>query len=500
MNIGIRKWRLSDAKDLAKTLSNRNVMNNLRDGLPYPYTKQDAVDYITAMMEADENETFAYAVTVDDKAVGSIGAFRQGNIHSCTAELGYYLGEQYWGQGIMTEAIRQICQKVFADSDIIRIYAEPFSYNVGSCRALEKAGFQYEGTLRNNAVKNGKVQDMKMYALTREKDPYSIRRLDQEKLPEALSLVWEVFCKYEAPEYPEEGIAEFQSTIEDPGKIRNMKFYGAFAEEKLVGVLAMRTPQHISLFFVQEAWHRKGIGKRLFDAVKRDYEIQEFTVNSSPYAVEGYRHLGFIPTASEQITNGIRYTPMRYRAAEGGKTPLLETERLILRPFRMEDAQNVYECWESDPDVAKYMFWSSHHEIEKTKAWLRFEMEQLYKKDWYRFAIEQKHTNELMGTVLIYYEEEVQSWEIAYNLGKKYWGKGYITEAAQKVLTFAADELKVTEIVGRYAKENPASGKVLKKLGFQYEKEIPYICNDGTVTRQGIQCRLNMERQKGKTN
>ena len=137
MNIGIRKWRLSDAKDLAKTLSNRNVMNNLRDGLPYPYTKQDAVDYITAMMEADENETFAYAVTVDDKAVGSIGAFRQGNIHSCTAELGYYLGEQYWGQGIMTEAIRQICQKVFADSDIIRIYAEPFSYNVGSCRALE---------------------------------------------------------------------------------------------------------------------------------------------------------------------------------------------------------------------------------------------------------------------------------------------------------------------------------------------------------------------------
>ncbi|MCF2681811.1 GNAT family N-acetyltransferase [Faecalicatena contorta] len=72
-------------------------------------------------------------------------------------------------------------------------------------------------------------------------------------------------------------------------------------------------------FFVKEAWHRKGIGKQLFDAVKRDYEIQEFTVNSSPYAVEVYRHLGFIPTASEQITNGIRYTPMRYRAENCGE-------------------------------------------------------------------------------------------------------------------------------------------------------------------------------------
>ena len=65
----------------------------------------------------------------------------------------------------MTDAIKQICKTVFDKSDIIRIYAEPFSYNTASCRALEKAGFQYEGTLRNNAIKNGKVIDMKMYSL-----------------------------------------------------------------------------------------------------------------------------------------------------------------------------------------------------------------------------------------------------------------------------------------------------------------------------------------------
>lgn len=69
----------------------------------------------------------------------------------------------------MTEAVTQICDYVFEKSDIIRIYAEPFAYNAASCRVLEKAGFQFEGTLRSNAVKSGKVIDMKMYSLIRTK-------------------------------------------------------------------------------------------------------------------------------------------------------------------------------------------------------------------------------------------------------------------------------------------------------------------------------------------
>ena len=165
MTCKIRKWQLSDARDLASALSNTKIQDNLRDGLPYPYTEKDAVEYITAMLAADENETFAFAITIDDKVIGSIGAFRQGNIHRRTAELGYYLAEDNWGKGIMTQAVKQICNYVFDKSDVIRIYAEPFAYNTASCRVLEKAGFRYEGTLRNNAVKNGKVIDMKMYSL-----------------------------------------------------------------------------------------------------------------------------------------------------------------------------------------------------------------------------------------------------------------------------------------------------------------------------------------------
>lgn len=165
----IRKWNLNDAKELSEAISNKKVQDNLRDGLPYPYTKQDGEEFIREMLSADEASVFAFAVTYNDKVIGSIGVFRQSNIHYRTAELGYYIAEEYWGKGIMTDAVKQICSYVFSNSDIIRIYAEPFSDNTASCRVLEKAGFTFEGTLHQNAVKNGRVLDMRMYAVMREK-------------------------------------------------------------------------------------------------------------------------------------------------------------------------------------------------------------------------------------------------------------------------------------------------------------------------------------------
>lgn len=165
MNCTIREWRMSDAADLAAALSNKKVLDNLRDGLPYPYTEKDGADYIGAMLAADRNDTFAFAITVDDRAIGSIGVFRQQNVHRRTAELGYYIAEEYWGRGIMTDAVKQVCEYVFTNSDIVRIFAAPYAFNTASCRVLEKAGFKYEGTLRANAFKNNEVVDMKMYAL-----------------------------------------------------------------------------------------------------------------------------------------------------------------------------------------------------------------------------------------------------------------------------------------------------------------------------------------------
>ena len=99
MEIKIREWKIEDKSELAENLNNMNILNNLRDGLPYPYTEADAEDFIRAMLSADKDKTFAFAITLDGKVIGSIGVFRQENIHFRTAEMGYYIGEKYWGNG-----------------------------------------------------------------------------------------------------------------------------------------------------------------------------------------------------------------------------------------------------------------------------------------------------------------------------------------------------------------------------------------------------------------
>lgn len=164
MDITIRTWTMADAPALAQILNNKNVQDNLRDGLPFPYTVTDAEAYISAMLSADRDQIYPWAILVDDTVAGSIGVFRKANVHRLTAEMGYYIAETHWGKGVMTEAIRQVCRHIWAHTDIVRIFAEPYANNIASCRALEKAGFVCEGTLRNHAIKHGVLLDSKMYA------------------------------------------------------------------------------------------------------------------------------------------------------------------------------------------------------------------------------------------------------------------------------------------------------------------------------------------------
>lgn len=168
MTISIRLWRMDDAADLAAALNNKNILDNLRDGLPLPYTVKDAEAFISAMLGAEKDSQYAFAITADDRAIGSIGVFRKTNIHTLTAEMGYYIAEPWWGKGVGTQAVQAVCRYVFENTDILRIFAEPFAFNSASCRVLEKAGFTLEGTMRKNAVKNGVVRDMKLYALVKE--------------------------------------------------------------------------------------------------------------------------------------------------------------------------------------------------------------------------------------------------------------------------------------------------------------------------------------------
>jgi ribosomal-protein-alanine N-acetyltransferase len=158
------------------------------------------------------------------------------------------------------------------------------------------------------------------------------------------------------------------------------------------------------------------------------------------------------------------------------KTPLLETERLLLRTFDESDTMDVFNGWESDPEVARYMCWSSHNDLEITKSWIVFEIGQIEKDDWYRWAITKKDTGELLGTCLIYYDNETEAYEVSYNLCRKYWGYGYITEALSAAIQFAKEELKITVLKGSHAKVNVASEKVLQKLGFTYVCDCYYDC------------------------
>ena len=167
MECVLRPWRAEDADDLARILNDRAIWDNLRNRIPFPYTRADAEDFIAAMRASDPDERWAFAITVDDRAVGSITVTRREDIYFRTAELGYFVAQPCWGRGLATHAVRQLASHVFAHTDILRLGAEVFAENLASCRVLEKSGFQLEGILRRSAVKNGVVRDMKLYARLR---------------------------------------------------------------------------------------------------------------------------------------------------------------------------------------------------------------------------------------------------------------------------------------------------------------------------------------------
>ncbi len=165
----IRPWQLSDAPDLALAINDPAIQNNLRDGIPYPYTKEDALNFLNAALSAPRDSQYTWAIQNEEgRAVGSIGIFRKENIHSRTGELGYFLAKPYWGKGMATAAVKEACDFVFSSTDLLRVFAEPFAQNTASRRVLEKAGFVQEGILRQNAVKDGVVLDMALYALLKE--------------------------------------------------------------------------------------------------------------------------------------------------------------------------------------------------------------------------------------------------------------------------------------------------------------------------------------------
>lgn len=139
-----------------------------------------------------------------------------------------------------------------------------------------------------------------------------IKKTSKEELPIILDLIWKTFLKYEAPDYTESGIEEFKNFIDNKDIMESLNFYAAYENNILLGIIATRSENtHISLFFIDEKYQGKGIGRKLYETIKEINQSGQITVNSSPYAVNIYKKLGFIPTMEEQNENGMRYTPMK---------------------------------------------------------------------------------------------------------------------------------------------------------------------------------------------
>ena len=167
MKISLRPWRPEDAKEIWEYANNRKVAENLRDVFPFPYAEQDAVDFIKICIKGEGKGQLCRAICADDRPVGSIAVFLGQDVYRRSAELGYWLAEPFWGKVIMSQAVAQICREAFERFDIVRIYAEPYAYNQGSRRVLEKAGFALEGILRQSVYKNGQMHDSCIYALVK---------------------------------------------------------------------------------------------------------------------------------------------------------------------------------------------------------------------------------------------------------------------------------------------------------------------------------------------
>ena len=161
----VRPWLATDATSLQRHANNRRVSIHLRDRFPYPYEMEQARTFLNWILK--QASPTVWAIDVGGEAVGGIGIELHKDVERVSAEIGYWLGEAFWGRGIGTEALVAVTAEAFKRFEITRLYAVPFADHVASVRVLEKAGYVREGLLRQSAIKDGKIRDQLLFAAYR---------------------------------------------------------------------------------------------------------------------------------------------------------------------------------------------------------------------------------------------------------------------------------------------------------------------------------------------
>ena len=163
----LRPWTWGDRAALLRHADNRKVWRNQRDLFPHPYTEADADAWLTRAIAVPAPEG-VYAIDVAGEAAGTIAIHRREDIQRCSAEVGYWLGELYWGRGIATAALSALTAAALAEPGLVRLFAPVFAWNPDSMRVLEKAGYRREGVLVRSGIKDGVLIDQVLYAITRD--------------------------------------------------------------------------------------------------------------------------------------------------------------------------------------------------------------------------------------------------------------------------------------------------------------------------------------------
>ena len=161
-SVNLRRWQLSDASRLCELANNENIARYMRDAFPSPYTQEDALAFIHKT-QTDPHFNHVRAIDYENRPVGSIGIFQDMDIYRFNYEIGYWLGEAYWGQGIMSAALQQMVAYAFSETEAHRLYAGVFEHNKGSARILEKNGFRLVGVAEKKVYKQGEFLNEFLY-------------------------------------------------------------------------------------------------------------------------------------------------------------------------------------------------------------------------------------------------------------------------------------------------------------------------------------------------
>ena len=170
----LRPWSIDDAKQLAEIANNKNIADNLQDHFPFPYSLKDARKWLSEVISVDPPCNFA--IVSNGIIVGNIGVLTKDDIHRKNIEIGYFLAEKYWGEGIAPRAVKAIASYAFSNFDIVRAYAETFADNIRSRRTLEKAGFTLEANLKSYVIKNGIIKDACIYSVLKDDFRYLLTK------------------------------------------------------------------------------------------------------------------------------------------------------------------------------------------------------------------------------------------------------------------------------------------------------------------------------------